>query len=130
MDATEFLSILGNLQRHASNGVRAPHKPLLLLYALARLMAGNDRIRYLDAAAVLPQLTRTYGPTGTRARVADPIARLRSDGIWRLDASPTLFDASGQGRPRAMADADPEAGFTPEVLSLLHQTPGLFIASF
>ena len=125
MEATDFLSILGNLRRHASNGVRAPHKPLMLLFALARFKARQDGIRYREADAVLPQLIRTYGPAGTRARVADPIARLRSDGIWRLDASPALFDASGQGRPRAMADADPEAGFTPEVLALLHQTPGL-----
>lgn len=125
MNATEFLSVLGNLRRHASNGVRAPHKPLLLLFALARFKAGQDSIRYQDAAAVLQPLIRTYGPAGTKARVADPIVRLRSDGIWRLEAKPSLFDASGQGRPGAMADANPEAGFSPEVLALLQTQPGL-----
>lgn len=98
MDDTDFLETLGSLRRHASNGVRAPHKPLLLLFALAQFKAGHDGIRYRDAAEILRPLIRTYGPAGTKARVADPIARLRSDGIWRMDASPSLFDASCKGR--------------------------------
>ncbi|QCO00517.1 hypothetical protein D3093_35315 (plasmid) [Azospirillum argentinense] len=125
MDTPEFLTILGNLRRNTSNGVRAPHKPLLLLYALARLKDGQERIRYRDAASILPTLIRTYGPVGTRARASDPFVRLRSDGIWSLDAHSSIFDASGQGRPAAMADADTLGGFTTGVLELLHQQPAL-----
>jgi putative restriction endonuclease len=125
MDAPDFLSRLDRLRRHASGGLRAPHKPLLLLYALARWRDGQETLRYRDADAVLPALIRTYGPPGTRARVADPFVRLRSDGIWRLDAGAELMDASDQGRPGALAAANPEAGFTPEVLALLRATPGL-----
>jgi len=125
VDATDFLNRIDGLRRHTGNGVRAPHKPLLLLFALARLKAGKATISYSEADNVLPRLLRTYGPSGTRARVADPFVRLRSDGIWQLDARPDLFDGSGQGRPAAMAAADPEAGFTDEVLDLLRRDPGL-----
>lgn len=125
MDAVEFLNRLDRLKRHSSGGVRTPHKPLLLLLALARLKSGQEVIRYRDAEAVLPSLIRTYGPRGTRARLADPFVRLRSDGLWQLDATPDLFDGSGQGKPAAMTVADPVAGFTPDVLQLLRTVPVL-----
>ena len=125
VDATEFLDKLAGLRRHSANGVRAPHKPLVLLFALARFKAGQDEIGYRQADAVLPTLIRTYGPQGTKARVADPFVRLRTDGIWRLDTTPDLFDASGQGKPAAMAAANSAAGFTPAVLELLRREPDL-----
>lgn len=125
VDPTEFLHKLTGLRRHSANGVRAPHKPLVLLFALARFKAGQEEIGYRQADAVLPTLIRTYGPKGTNARVSDPFVRLRTDGIWRLDATPDLFDASGQGRPAAMADANPAAGFAPAVLELLRREPDL-----
>lgn len=125
MDATEFLDRLAKLRRFSGSGVRAPHKPLLLLFALARLQAGKATVGYREADAVLPRLLRAYGPPGTRARVADPFVRLRSDGIWCLDAAPDLFDASGQGRPAVMFSADPKAGFALEVIDLLRHEPSL-----
>lgn len=125
MEASDFLASLERLRRHSSNGVRAPHKPLLLLYALASFKDGREAIHYRDAEAVLPPLLRTYGPQGTKARVADPFVRLRSDGIWRLDAAPNLFDASGQGRPAAMSIANPEGGFTAEIIRMLRRQPDL-----
>src|SRR4051794_11345120 len=67
VDTTEFLDKLAGLRRHSGNGVRAPHKPLLLLFALAQFKAGEDKIGYRQVDAVLPTLIRTYGPQGTRA---------------------------------------------------------------
>lgn len=75
--AAQFIDRLGKLRQFSATGRRAPHKPLLLLYALAQLKHhGRDRVKYRDAERVLTPLLQAYGPTGTRARVANPFARL------------------------------------------------------
>ncbi|MCO6415210.1 hypothetical protein JYK14_03340 [Siccirubricoccus sp. KC 17139] len=124
--ATEFLEQLGKLRQFSAMGRRAPHKPLLLLYALAQLKHhGRDRVKYRDAERVLTPLPQTYGPTGTRARVADPFARLEGDGIWRIESEnrDALFDSGGNARPGALSKHDAEAGFDDRTLSLLRDRP-------
>jgi putative restriction endonuclease len=126
MPPERLLDRLTNVRRFAANGVRAPHKPLLILNALGRLKhEGCTQIRYADAERVLAPLLRIYGAPGTRARVADPFARLESDGVWRLhDADrATLFDRGGNARPAILAEHNPAAGFDAETLALLRGNP-------
>jgi putative restriction endonuclease len=69
-------------RQFTQGGRRAPHKPLLLLYALARLK--HDRqaeVKFSAAEAVLRPLLRTYGPWGGQPRVAYPYGRLITDGL-------------------------------------------------
>jgi putative restriction endonuclease len=104
MDADTLLTRLSCLRRFTSGGLRAPHKPLLILFALGRLKHGrDDAISYCDADAILALLLRIYGPTGTRARTADPFGRLESDGIWRIQGDRcSLFDRGGNLRPAVL----------------------------
>ena len=124
--AAQFIDRLGKLRQFSATGRRAPHKPLLLLYALAQLKHhGRDRVKYRDAERVLTPLLQAYGPTGTRARVADPFARLEGDGIWQIKSAnrDALFDRSGNARPGALSKHDAEAGFDEPTLSLLRDRP-------
>src|SRR4051794_1822256 len=78
------------LRQHQHNGVRSPHKPLLVLLALGRLAsAGSSEISWAEARAQLAILINDFGPpskTAAAQSAAYPFTRLRSDGLWVLDA--------------------------------------------
>jgi len=72
---------------------RAPHKPLLLLYALARSRRNRDRfIPYSEVDEKLRQLLIDFGPTRKSYHPEYPFWWLQNDGIWELqndeDVSP------------------------------------------
>lgn len=119
---------LRHLRRFSAGGRPALHKPLLLLYALAELkLRHRDTASYREADEIVTPLLRDFGPTGTRARVADPFARLEGDGLWQIRATnrDELFDGGGNARPGALYKHNPEAGFDSDSLMVLRTTPGL-----
>ena len=66
-------------------GVRAPHKPLLLLYALGRLQ--NDRtsrVNFEHSEPHLKKLIQEFGPPRANYRPEHPFGRLVNDGLWKL----------------------------------------------
>jgi hypothetical protein len=90
-DAAEdaVLARLSSLRQHHHEGKRSPHKPLLILLALGRLMSeGTSEITWSVAEDKLANLLRDYGRPSTVSRAqsaAYPFTRLRADGIWTLD---------------------------------------------
>jgi putative restriction endonuclease len=80
---------LMNLRQHRQDGKRSPHKPLLVLLALARLAAvGSSALTWSDTRHSLGALLMEFGPTSTtspKQAAAYPFTRLRSDGLWTLD---------------------------------------------
>jgi putative restriction endonuclease len=83
------LTRLSTLRQHHQQGQRSPHKPLLVLLALGRLVRhGTSEIGWSVAERELAELIRDYGrPTSTPPvqRAAYPFTHLRSDDIWVLD---------------------------------------------
>jgi hypothetical protein len=54
---------VARLRQWTRGGERAPHKPLLLLYALGRFqLHGNEPIVFSEAEEQLKQLLREFGP--------------------------------------------------------------------
>ena len=82
------LQRLLTLRQYQQNGLRAPHKPLLVMLALARLLStGTSTITWLEARRELAALITEFGPTSKTSPVqsaAYPFTRLRSDGFWTL----------------------------------------------
>lgn len=67
------------------DGVRAPYKPLLLLYTLGRYAHGAPRlIEYERMDRDLVQLFREFGPPRTSYHTVYPFWYLRSDGVWEV----------------------------------------------
>jgi putative restriction endonuclease len=78
----EWLERVGSIRRWSRGGERAPHKPLLLLYALGKLQrAGRSNMSYVDAEPDLAQLLRDYGPTNRTTTPAYPFHHLQTDGL-------------------------------------------------
>ncbi|NJQ07401.1 phosphorothioated DNA-binding restriction endonuclease [Streptomyces lonarensis] len=90
---------VGAIRQWARGGRRAPHKPLLLLYALARWQREPDAaLRYSEVEQDLALLLLRYGPPG-RTTPVYPFHHLQSDGVWEVRT------IDGSGSPGAAAGA-------------------------
>lgn len=70
---------------------RAPHKPLLLLYALAKCSRGESReIPYREVDQELRKLLIEFGPSRKSYHTEYPFWRLQNDGIWELQGATGL----------------------------------------
>ncbi|MFH9860392.1 phosphorothioated DNA-binding restriction endonuclease [Streptomyces sp. NPDC017202] len=86
----DWLERTAKLRQWTRGGTRAPHKPLLLLYALGRFQRDADgELRYSAVEADLQRLLTEYGPPH-RTTPAYPFHHLVSDGVWevRTDSGP------------------------------------------
>lgn len=74
-----------SLRLHQQQGRRSPHKPLLALLALGRLLGtGRSDVAWSVAQEQLADLIAEFGPassTGRAQSAAYPFTRLRSDGV-------------------------------------------------
>lgn len=95
----DWLERTAKLRQWSRSGTRAPHKPLLFLYALGRFHADADaELRYSAVEEDLKQLLAEYGPPN-RTSPAYPFHHLVSDGVWemRTDRGPAAAPAAGCG---------------------------------
>ncbi|MBT2420761.1 HNH endonuclease [Streptomyces sp. ISL-22] len=86
----DWLERTAKLRQWTRSGTRAPHKPLLLLYALGRFQEDADsELRYSAVEHDLQRLLTEYGPPN-RTTPAYPFHHLVSDGVWevRTDRGP------------------------------------------
>ncbi|MFD9684657.1 phosphorothioated DNA-binding restriction endonuclease [Kitasatospora sp. NPDC059088] len=98
----DWLERVAKLRRWTNNGVRAPHKPLLLLYALGSYQRDADgELRYSAVEEELKRLLADYGPSNPTTP-GYPFHHMISDGVWevRTDHGPGS-PGSGVGVLRA-----------------------------
>ncbi|GAA2236362.1 MULTISPECIES: phosphorothioated DNA-binding restriction endonuclease [Kitasatospora] len=89
----DWLERVAKLRRWTNNEVRAPHKPLLLLYALGSYQQDADgELRYSVVEEELKRLLAEYGPSHPTTP-AYPFHHLVSDGVWEVRTD------RGQGSP-------------------------------
>ncbi len=103
MNREEFLAALDSLNVWKRGGVRAPHKPLLLLLALGRLSQDENRlVRYEDVEARLRQLLERFGPPRKATHPEFPFRHLQTDGLWEIPEKDNLpKKKSGRSVPAA-----------------------------
>jgi putative restriction endonuclease len=100
---------------------RAPHKPLLLLYALGRCSRneGNE-IPYLDVERDLKYLLTEFGPPGS-PHPEMPFWYLQNDGIWFVNTAENLERRKGRTDPKRseFIKHNPIGGIIPEIYNTL-----------
>ncbi|MFF9088979.1 phosphorothioated DNA-binding restriction endonuclease [Streptomyces sp. NPDC014991] len=80
----DWLERVARLRQWTRSGKRAPHKPLLLLYALGRFQRdGDGELRYSAVEADLQRLLAEYGPPN-RTTPAYPFHHLVNDEVWEV----------------------------------------------
>ena len=129
MNAKTLLDKVEKITVWRRGGQRAPNKPLLLLYALARIEQGKERLfKYAEVHEPLGDLLREFGPPRKVVHPEFPFWRLKPDDIWQVEWPPPL-----QVRERRTQDVsaaklieeEVEAGFPTEVQQLLEEDPTL-----
>lgn len=119
----DWLERAAKLRQWTGNGVRAPHKPLLLLYALGQFQGDADgELRYSAVEEDLKRLLSEYGPAN-KTTPAYPFHHLVSDGVWEVRTD------RGRGSPGSGVlelRATGAAGrLAPELRAALRREPSL-----
>ena len=114
---------LASFRQYQHDGARVPHKPLLVLLALARLEAsGSSALPWSAAETKLADLIVEFGPSSQTSRAqaaAYPFTRLRRDGVW------TLSRDVPDDNVRPLREGDVTGHLTPELEAALRQRPEL-----
>lgn len=73
----------------------APHKPLLVLYAIGKLRRGEKQlIPYTEIAEKLAELLRAFGTDQSKPRPHYPFWRLREDNVWKVTDANLIRETS------------------------------------
>jgi putative restriction endonuclease len=109
---------------------RAPHKPLLVLYALGLWQRGQTEVTFREAEPALRALLQEFGPPRKSDHPEQPFWRLQRDGVWDVRAPSELPLKTRDTIPRVGALRSPEvrAGFSDDVQAALAADPGLVAA--
>jgi putative restriction endonuclease len=100
---------------------RAPHKPLLILYALGRWQRGLREVTFREAEPELTALLKRFGRPRRSDHPEQPFWRLQRNQVWVVRSPNPLPLKKGDKNPLvgALRSPDVRAGFTPEVLAAL-----------
>ncbi|MFJ8433845.1 phosphorothioated DNA-binding restriction endonuclease [Kitasatospora sp. NPDC094019] len=119
----DWLERVAKLRRWTSNDVRAPHKPLLLLYALGSFQRDADgELRYSAVEEELKRLLEEYGPSRATTP-AYPFHHLVSDGVWEVRTDQGL-GSPGSG-VRVLRSSGAAGRLAPELRAALRRDPAL-----
>ncbi len=136
----QLLEAIRALRVYSAGGVTAPHKPLLLLLALAGYAKGTTKqfTSFSEVEGPLRSLLMQFSALSDEKEPQEPFWRLKSSGIWsiRTPAALQLTDGDGNAVPddvpkavdvnasnppplRALRDLGVKAGFNDSIAGAL-----------
>ena len=81
-----------------SGDKRAPHKPLIALWAIGRCLQGKPRLASYEVVdQELGRLLRRFGPHRKLIHTEDPFWRMQRDNLWELDRPELVRTHPGGG---------------------------------
>jgi putative restriction endonuclease len=127
MTTDAILTRFNDLNVWRQGDKRAPHKPLLVLYALGLWQQGKPEVTFAEAESDLTVLLREFGPPRKSDHPEQPFWRLQRDGVWSVTAPADMPLKTGDDIPRATAlrSHDVRAGFSADVREALTADPAL-----
>ncbi len=128
MNTEQILQRFETLRQWGSGGERAPHKPLLVLYAIGKMLRGEDRlISYADDIEEnLENLLRDFGPRRDRYNPHFPFWRLQNDEIWEVsNADQIRQTTSGDPYITDLREHNASGGFNENIAEQLQNNSEL-----
>lgn len=111
----------------ASGTHRAPHKPLLALWAIGRCLHGGNRmVPFTSVDAELASLLKRFGPHRKAMHTEFPFWRMRNDNLWEIDRPHLVTTTpSGDAHRTSLVDSDIHGGLPAAVYDAFHNDPDL-----
>ena len=113
MDKQVIIQKFEDIKLWQRSGKRAYHKPLLILYAIGKLLLNENRlIPYSQVDKDLGKLLKEFGSRQTRQGTHYPFWRLQKDSIWEVtNADQITPNSSGDARKGDLLDHNVSGGF-------------------
>ena len=123
MDREEIIQRFEKLRVWKRAGERAPHKPLLVLYAIGKLLRGEGRlIPYSEVDTKLGNLLREFGPKRANYRPKYPFWHLQTDKVWEIpDATQIFHESHGDVRKDDLLHHNVSGGFPENIARTLQK---------
>ena len=124
MNRQEILDLFDQINVWKRGDLRAPHKPLLLLYALGKCARDEKReIPYHEVDENLRPLLIEFGPSRKSYHTEYPFWRLQNDGIWKVSDTDKLELrlSSTDAKKSELLKHDVYGGFTESVYQALQR---------
>lgn len=117
LDRKEITRKFESLRVWQRGDQRAPHKPLLILYAIGRLLQDAQRLLpYSEVDEKLGILLREFGPKRQKYHTQHPFWRLQNDGVWEIPEAYQISQTpSGDVRKRDLDVYEASGGFTEDI---------------
>jgi putative restriction endonuclease len=106
---------------------RAPHKPLLVLYALGKLAQGDRWLHFSDIEDDVTTLLKEFGPPRKSHHPEYPFWHLRSDNVWVVPEADALEMRKGASNPpkTELRKKAARGGFPDNIYQALRDDPQL-----
>jgi putative restriction endonuclease len=131
VDEARIRELFSSIEVWRRGGERAPHKPLLLLYALARCARGKPReIPFRQVDPDLKQLLHEFGPARKAYHPEYPFWRLQNDGLWELVGAKDLESrkSNTDAKKSELLRHDVAGRFTAPIYEALSKDRSLLVA--
>ena len=119
MDRESLVQKFETLRVWQSGDERAPHKPLLVLYAIGKLLRGEGRlIPFAEVDKNLGNLLSEFAPERTVQRTEYPFWRLQNDEIWEVIGPDEILPEPQEDASKSdLINYNVRGGFTEEVFN-------------
>ncbi len=125
MNESALLQQFDKMKTWKSQGVRAPHKPLLILLALGEVQRGNNSfIPYATIEPKLKELLQDFGPPRKTIYTSFPFIRLANDQLWQFN-KPDLLNTKQDYTNTYLLKHGLEGKFPDDLVDMLQQKPEL-----
>ena len=124
----KLLDAIDNLKVSIRGDIRSPHKPLLLLYALAKQVRdSNAKFEFSEIRKDVQLLLKEFGrPTKSSSRVYYPFWRLQNDGIWKVCPNEKIrLTEKGDAYVRDLIKYSATGCFSAEIAREIRENPNL-----
>jgi putative restriction endonuclease len=86
VERENFLEKIARIKTGRNGERRAPHKPLLILFAISEILRGNRVLDFTAVEEMLTPLLNAYAPPVVGKHQPElPYWHLMSDGFWQID---------------------------------------------
>lgn len=122
MNATKIKSLFDKMTMWKRDGQRAPHKPLLILYALSQCIQNKKRfISFSEIDQEFKPILIEFGPPRKSYHPEYPFWRLQNDGIWELKNSDCVTSRKGNtdAKKSELIKFNVHGGFSKDIYDFL-----------